>query len=59
MVTKTVYWDQDGIYHSAETFYGLSSDDKPTSCGNGSKFMEIDTGKIFMFDGENKEWYEW
>lgn len=40
---------------------GLSTDTKPTTIGeneigNGSAFIEIDTQKIFFFDGVSKEW---
>ena len=44
---------------------GLSTDEKPTeaiagySVGNGSTFSEIDTGKIFMFNGAESSWVEW
>ena len=42
---------------------GLSTDTKPTEVnerevGNGSTFIEIDTGKIFFGDAENEEWKE-
>lgn len=42
---------------------GLSTDEKPTALegtpiGNGATFIEIDTGKIYMFDLDNKEWNE-
>ena len=42
---------------------GLSTDTKPTEVnerevGNGSTFIEIDTGKIFFYDAENEEWKE-
>lgn len=42
---------------------GLSTDTKPTSFGddaiaNGTVFIEIDTGKFFMYDGENQQWKE-
>lgn len=42
---------------------GLSTDTKPTEIegndlNNGSIFIEIDTGKIFFFDGESKTWKE-
>ena len=37
---------------------GLSSDSKPTDCGNGSGFYEMDTGSYFMFDEFNGEWRE-
>ena len=43
---------------------GLSTDEKPvdeinnTNIDNGSIFIEIDTGKVYMFDLENTEWKE-
>lgn len=44
--------------------YGLSSETKPVTeiegrfIENGSVYTEIDTGKKFMYDKENKKWYE-
>jgi hypothetical protein len=43
---------------------GLSTDTKPTDeykgkkIGNGCVFIEINTGKIFFFDGDSKTWKE-
>lgn len=42
---------------------GLSTETKPTTIGdkligNGSAFIEIDTGKIVFYDGESQEWKE-
>lgn len=37
---------------------GLSTDTKPTNVGNGSIYIEIDTGSIYMFDAQNKQWKE-
>ena len=37
---------------------GLSTDTKPTDVGNGSVFIEIDTGTIYMFDAASKQWKE-
>ena len=42
---------------------GLSTDTKPTvfngkTIENGSSFIEIDTGKIYLFDKESQEWKE-
>lgn len=38
---------------------GLSTDTKPTEdISQGSRFIEIDTGKIYMYDAENQEWKE-
>ena len=40
-------------------FRGLSTDEKPVeNVGNGSIFIEMDTGKVFMFDEQNKVWKE-
>lgn len=35
-------------------YKGLSKDNKPTSCGVNSLFLELDTGDVYYFDGE--EW---
>ena len=38
---------------------GLSTDTKPTeNIGNGSVFIEINTGKVYFFDAENSLWKE-
>lgn len=38
---------------------GLSTDSKPTEdVANGTTFIEMDTGKIYMYDLENEEWKE-
>lgn len=58
MVTTSTYWDKDGIYFSAQTYYGLSTDTKPSAAPNGSVFIEMDTSKIYFYDAENKEWKE-
>lgn len=39
--------------------YGLSTDTKPvTDVPNGSVFIEIDTGKVYIFNGAAKTWPE-
>lgn len=35
---------------------GLSTDTKPTDVGNGSTFIEINTGDVYLFDGTSKTW---
>lgn len=35
---------------------GLSTDTKPTDFATGSIFTEVDTGKVFLFNGS--EWVE-
>ena len=42
----------------ASPLSGLSTDPKPTDVENGARYEEIDTGKTFCFDKENKAWYE-
>ena len=42
---------------------GLSTDTKPTKIGekyidNGTMFIEIDTGKLFLFDMDSDTWKE-
>ena len=51
---------------NGEVFYllelrGLSTDEKPVeiengTIENGSVFIEIDTGDVYIFDAVNKEW---
>lgn len=38
------------------TWYGLSTDYKPTNAPNASTFYEMDTMSVYMFDAENKIW---
>ena len=41
-------------------YIGLSTDPKPyTYVPNGSEFEELDTGKAFKFDAENRQWRPW
>ena len=52
----------DAEYISAE-LRGKSTDSKPTQIGNkkignGSQFVEIDTGKIYLYDLESENWNE-
>lgn len=43
---------------------GLSTDDKPTVSFNGAeivngcKYIEINTGKVYLYDAENEQWNE-
>ena len=40
-------------------FRGLSTDTKPTKeVTNGSIFFEMNTCKVFMFDGASKTWIQ-
>ena len=52
-----------GIERKEIEIRGLSTDTKPTELDeetitNGSVFIEIDTGSVFVFDQANQEWNE-
>ena len=53
----------DGKVVSNATLFGLSTDTpKPTEgIGNGSAFIEMDTGKIYFYDASEggSGWIEW
>lgn len=54
--------EESGNYIAVE-LRGLSTDSKPTEIKNrkvenGSVFIEIDTGKLYLFDYESQEWKE-
>ena len=42
----------------AASYAGRSIDTKPTDAENGAIYSEIDTGRIYRFDAENKIWHE-
>lgn len=49
-----------GVSCVATTLFGLSTDSKPTiGVGNGTAFIEMDTGKLWFFDAANQTWREW
>lgn len=37
----------------------LSTDTKPTNVDNGSKLIEMDTSKLYVFDLDGNQWREW
>jgi len=40
------------------TLMGKKDDTKPTDAQNAMKFVEFDTGKVYFFDEETKEWID-
>lgn len=51
------------ISYILSEFRGLSTDEKPTSwkdsqVENGSAFIEIDTGDVYMYSLDTQEWNE-
>lgn len=50
---------KDGAALYAAELYGTSEDTKPTAgYANGSTFLEVDTGKIYLFNEDASEWVE-
>ena len=40
-------------------FAGLSTDTKQTNnVATGGSFLEVDTGDVYLFDGENSVWHK-
>lgn len=59
MITSDKAFEGISTNRKPSTYYGLSSDAKPTkNVVNGSAFIEMDTSKIYFFDRENLEWDE-
>lgn len=40
----------------AQEFSGLKTDSKPTDVYQGSAFIELDTGDIYLFDATSGTW---
>ena len=61
MVTTTKYENFDEGSARVE-FVGLSTDAKPAgpvhgkALANGSAFLEMDTGDLFLYDGTGQRW---
>ena len=56
MIRKLVdrYFDEDTKYSE---MFGLSTDSKPTAgLVTGSKFTEVDTGDVYLYDEVGKSW---
>ena len=50
---------EDGTVKQMADLFGTSSDSKPTTGYiNGSTFLEVDTGKIFLFNEATSAWVE-
>ena len=47
----------DGTEDNEMELYCLSTDEKPTDVPNSVPIMEMDTGKVSIFDADNKKWW--
>lgn len=63
MITKIIELNGSEIaindnYRKIVTGYGLSADEKPIDgYKNADRFVEMDTGNIFLFDEQNGKWW--
>lgn len=56
MISAIIHRDD---YNKTYDIRGLSTDNKPTqNIPNGSTFVEMNTGKGYLFDAENAQWHE-
>ena len=46
-------------YNETKEIYCLSTDTKPTGVPNGSICVEMDTGKLYLYDEDGTQWIEW
>ena len=59
MITKIVTRNKSiDTYYASVELVGLSTDTKPTNERNGSLSLEMDTGKVFVYDEANTQWRE-
>lgn len=54
----TLYRPSNYVSPRAPSFSGRSIDTKPMDVENGAVYREIDTGRVYRYDAENKRWYE-
>lgn len=58
-IDGTVQVNDNNVALLNQTYYGLSTDIKPTTgVGNGSCFIEMDTGKVYFFNAAGNAWVE-
>ena len=48
----------DGRIRAVETYFGLSTDPKPTEgVNNADRYLEMDKGTVSIYDEDNKTWW--
>lgn len=45
--------------NATQTYFGKSKDTKPDYAENGSRYVEMDTGNLYFYDGEAGKWLPW
>lgn len=59
MITSNKDFEGLNTNNKPETYFGLSTDEKPITVVNGSCFIEMDTSTMYFFDEETTEWIPW
>ena len=56
-IDGTVQVNDNNVALLNQTYYGLSTDSKPTTgVGNGSCFVEMNTNKVYFFNAAAGTW---
>lgn len=56
MITALTDRDVSSEKANAMEYRGLSTDSKPTDVPNGSAFIEMNTGDVYLFDADGSSW---
>ena len=54
---KTVVDESNLQTRRVAEYYGNSGDAKPARAKNADRFIEMDTGKLYLFDEDSGNWY--
>ena len=51
--------ENDGRVRPVATLFGLSEDEKPVGAvKNGDRFLEMDTGALYLYDEVGRRWLQ-
>lgn len=46
--------------YTIQVYHGMTTDEKPVdNVPNGSRFVEMDSGSVYMFNGATSQWVEY
>ena len=56
MITALSYKDVQSVANNSMEYRGLSTDSKPTDAPNGSVFLEMNTGDVYVYNAAGSAW---
>ena len=56
MITALTDRDVSSAKANAMEYRGLHADNKPADAPNGSAFVEMDTGDVYLYDADGENW---